>query len=323
MRRLAKLVHFVLRLCLLIVALVSVAYLAHRPFRPAAPAVEFKLISHRGVHQTFHRENLTNETCTAERIDPPRHGFIENTLPSLRAAFAAGADLIEIDVHRTSDGELVVFHDWTLDCRTDGKGETRQHSLAQIKALDAGYGYTADGGKSFPFRGKFVGAIPSFRELLLAFPDAHFMIDQKDRSAETTALIAAQMQDFPGAVERVCLNSDASRNAQFVAALGGQVCVFANKDSIKRCLVDYLRSSGFGDWPKSCRDQNLIVADNGSMRVLWGWPGTFIERAHAGGARVFVWTDDAARAQALRDTGFDGVFTDRIEDWAASSADPP
>ncbi len=319
MRRLSRSARVLLLLLLVPIALLLLTYFAQRPFRAAQPAAEFTLIAHRGVHQTYHRDGLTNETCTAERIDTPRHEFLENTLPSMRAALAAGAGRVEIDVHRTLDQDLVVFHDWTLDCRTEGAGDTRDHSLAQIKALDAGYGYTADGGKTFPFRGKHIGAIPSFREVLLALPDARFMIDQKDRSAVTTALIAAQVREIPGAVERICLNSNAARNAQFFELLGTQTCVIANKDSIKRCLVDYMGSGWYGTWPESCRGQNLIVKDNGIMRVLWGWPGTFIERAHAGGARIYVWTDDASRAEDLRATGFDGVITDRIEDWAPAS----
>ncbi len=72
----------------------------------------------------------------------------------MHAAFDAGADIVEFDVHPTTDGHFAVFHDWTLDCRTDGKGVTREHTLAELKKLDAGYGYTADGGKTYPLRGK-------------------------------------------------------------------------------------------------------------------------------------------------------------------------
>ena len=48
----------------------------------------------------------------------------------MQAGFAAGADVVELDVHPTTDGEFAVFHDWTLDCRTDGHGVTREHSMA-------------------------------------------------------------------------------------------------------------------------------------------------------------------------------------------------
>src|ERR1700754_760792 len=119
-----------------------------------APPAESRplLIAHRGLGQTFHREGLTAETCTANRIYPPEHPYLENTIDGFAAAFAAGADIVEFDVHPTTDGDFAVFHDWTVDCRTEGHGITREKSLAELKALDIGYGYTADGGKTFPFR---------------------------------------------------------------------------------------------------------------------------------------------------------------------------
>jgi Glycerophosphoryl diester phosphodiesterase family len=71
---------------------------------------------------------LTATTCTAARIHPPEHPFIENTLPSMRAAFAAGADIVELDIHPTTDGQFAVFHDWTLECHTNGRGVTRERT---------------------------------------------------------------------------------------------------------------------------------------------------------------------------------------------------
>src|SRR5512145_811863 len=77
------------------------------------------LLAHRGLHQTFSAEGLKGDTCTAERIHPPEHGFLENTIGAMRAAFDAGADIVELDVHAMTDGHFAVFHDWTLECRTD------------------------------------------------------------------------------------------------------------------------------------------------------------------------------------------------------------
>lgn len=139
-----------------------------------APAT---LLAHRGLAQAFHRDGLTNETYTAERIYQPEHPYLENTIASMQAAFAAGADIVEFDVHPTTDGHFAVIHDWRLECRrTNGTGVTREHTLAELKELDIGYGYTADGGKTFPFRGKNVGLMPSLdesreRALTFARPD--------------------------------------------------------------------------------------------------------------------------------------------------------
>jgi hypothetical protein len=110
-----------------------------------------KLLAHRGMAQTFHMEGITDDTCTAGRIYPPEHPYLENTISSMQVAFQAGADMVELDIHPTKDGKFAVFHDWTLDCRTNGKGVTRDHTMAELKTLDIGYGYTADEGKTYPF----------------------------------------------------------------------------------------------------------------------------------------------------------------------------
>jgi glycerophosphoryl diester phosphodiesterase len=64
----------------------------------------------------------------------------ENTLASFRSAIELGVDMIECDVHLSSDGELVVIHDHTLDRTTNGTGLVRQHTLAELRELDAGAG---------------------------------------------------------------------------------------------------------------------------------------------------------------------------------------
>ncbi|MCC3377780.1 glycerophosphodiester phosphodiesterase family protein, partial [Cohnella sp. REN36] len=88
------------------------------------------LLAHRGLAQTFSIEGVTNDTCTAERIYKPEHPYIENTIPSMEAAFRAGADIVEFDIRPTKDGQFAVFHDWTLDCRTNGKGEPKNYTMA-------------------------------------------------------------------------------------------------------------------------------------------------------------------------------------------------
>jgi glycerophosphoryl diester phosphodiesterase len=64
--------------------------------------------------------------------------FPENTLAALDAAFDVGADLVEIDLQRSADGAVVIFHDDTLDRTTDGSGPVADHTLAQLQQLDAG-----------------------------------------------------------------------------------------------------------------------------------------------------------------------------------------
>jgi glycerophosphoryl diester phosphodiesterase len=76
------------------------------------------------------------------------------------------------------------FTIWTVDCRTNGTGVTRRQTLVYLKSLDIGHGYTADGGKTFPFRGKGIGLMPTLREVLAAFPDRRFLINIKSDDPE-------------------------------------------------------------------------------------------------------------------------------------------
>lgn len=81
----------------------------------------------------------------------------ENTMAAFEQAFIAGAQGIELDVHLTKEGELVVCHDETLDRTTDGSGLVEEKSLSELKKLDAGSWYGED------FKAQ---AIPTLREVL-------------------------------------------------------------------------------------------------------------------------------------------------------------
>ena len=112
-----------------------------------------------------------------------------NTLYAFERALHLGVDVLEIDIHLTADGTLVIRHDPTVNSTTDGIGAIRDLTLAQIKALDAGYTWTEDGGQSFPFRGLGI-TIPTLEEAFQAFPGAFWSIDIKP--------------DDPGVVDLFC-----------------------------------------------------------------------------------------------------------------------
>src|SRR4051794_35887872 len=148
------------------------------------------LLAHRGMAQTFSMEGIESDTCTAERIFEPEHPYLENTMPSMKAAFQAGADVVELDVQPTKDGEWAIFHDWTLECRTNGDGVTREHTMEELKQLDIGYGYTADNGKTYPFRGKGIGLMPTLDEVFEHFPEESFLIHIKSNDPKEGELLA-------------------------------------------------------------------------------------------------------------------------------------
>ena len=279
------------------------------------------LLAHRGMAQTFPPEGIENDTCTATRIRTPEHEFLENTIPSMQAAFAAGADVVEFDVHPTTDGHFAVFHDWTLDCRTNGRGVTREKSLAELKTLDIGYGYTSDGGLTFPFRGRGVGLMPSLDEVLAAFPDKRFLINVKSRDADEGRKLAERLQRL----------SDDQRAR--IAVYGGDPPVDAvratlpdvramGKKSFMRCLAAYIGVGWSSYVPAACRQTVLLVPSNYAW-VLWGWPNRFLARMRDVGTEVYVigpyaggdFTTgvDTAVDVAQLPTGYSGgIWTNRI-----------
>ena len=101
--------------------------------------------------------------------------YPENTIPAFISAREIGVDVIETDVHLTRDGKIVIWHDPTLERNTNGKGTIESHTLSELKALDAGYTFTEDGGKTYPFRGKGV-QLATLDEALKALPDTRFNI---------------------------------------------------------------------------------------------------------------------------------------------------
>jgi glycerophosphoryl diester phosphodiesterase len=244
------------------------------------------LIAHRGVHQTFSREGLENDTCTAERIYPPQHAYIENTLPSMRAAFTAGADIVELDVHPTTDGQFAVMHDWTIDCRTEGTGETRSHDMAYLKTLDIGYGYTADGGATHPLRGSGVGQMPELKDVLAAMPDRQFLVNFKSREEREGDMLAALVSEHP------------EWRSAIWGAYGGDEPTYRAANRIdglavwsRRGLVDCLLQYGGLGWtgyvPDACRNTKVMVPLNVAP-FLWGWPNLFLERIRNAGSEVIL-----------------------------------
>lgn len=110
----------------------------------------------------------------------------ENTIESFAQAVAIGADAIELDVHVSADGVAVVCHDPHVRRTTDGDGDIARMTFDDLRKLDAGARFTADGGKTFPYRG-LGHRIPSLEEVLEAFPATPTLIEIKTpRAARAT-----------------------------------------------------------------------------------------------------------------------------------------
>lgn len=272
-----------LAIAFLVLSFVNASWLA------PDPVGKVKLIAHRGVYQAFDHRGLTRDTCTATRIEPPYHPYLENTLASLHEAKALNAAMVELDIAPTSDGHLVVFHDWALDCRTNGKGDTRNSTLAQIKALDAGYGYTADGGKTFPFRGKGVGMIPTLEEYLSEAGRKPLLFNFKSADPAEADMLAAALKaagrDVEGIGDGFYGGPERGPVAR-IRQLFPKAWVFS-KERAQACTKAYAMEGWFGITPAACRNGTLIVP----LDYQWafaGWPNRTLARMKAVGAHVLM-----------------------------------
>src|SRR3954447_4847862 len=146
----------------------------------------------------------------------------ENTIAAFDNGLSLGADGLELDVHLSSDGVVVVHHDPTLDRTTSGRGAIRLKTAAELAQIDAGYRFM-EGPDAHPFRAKGLG-IPTLREVLTRYP-VPLIIELKTPEA---ALARATIDELraAGAVGRTALGSfysqalDAARQYQPGIATG-------------------------------------------------------------------------------------------------------
>jgi glycerophosphoryl diester phosphodiesterase len=274
------------RILIGLVVVVGAIYLWNASWLAATPPGGLKLIAHRGMHQNFDMAGVQNDTCTATRIRAPIVPEIENTLPAMEGAFAAGADVVELDVHPTTDGRFAVFHDWTLDCRTEGTGETRSHDLAYLKTLDVGYGYTADGGKTFPLRGTGMGMLPSLDDVMAAMPDKHFIINFKSNETREGDMLGAFVAAHPEWKDAVWGAYGGDGPTLEAKAKLPDLNAWSKK-GLTACLLQYEAYGWTGLMPAPCRDTVLMVPVN-YAGWLWGWPNRFLQRMDAAGTKIIL-----------------------------------
>ncbi|MGW5863590.1 glycerophosphodiester phosphodiesterase [Streptomyces sp. NPDC055239] len=215
---------------------------------------------------------------------------LENTAAAFRRAVDLGYRYVETDVHATSDGRLVAFHDATLDRVTDTAGR-----IADLPWNDVRHARVAG---SEP--------VPLFEELLETFPDVRWNVDVK---AEPALLPLLELLRRTDAWDRVCVGSFSEARVARAQRLGGPR--LATSFGTRGVAALRLRSYGV---PAAVRRSAVcaqVPETHAGIRVV---DRRFVSAAHARGLQVHVWTvNDAARMAALLDLGVDGIITDHIE----------
>ena len=164
----------------------------------------------------------------------------EDTMESLRQGMALGADGLEFDVRLSADGVPVVMHDPTLERTTDGTGPVAAHTLAELRTLDAGYRFTRDGGRTYPYRGRGI-QVPTLDEALEAFPGVPCVIEIKAPEATAPFMRAVERH---GAKDRVLVGS--FRDEAHARLEGCGFHITASKPAITRLFFRSFTPLGAG-----------------------------------------------------------------------------
>ena len=240
----------------------------------------------------------------------------ENTLLAFRNAHALGVDVLEMDLRQTADAEIVVLHDDTVDRTTDGQGPVAALTLAELQRLDAGFRWTADGGKGHPYRGQGV-VVPALRQVFAALPDARMNLEIKGRGPAMAAPLCALIRDR-GMAQRVAVAAFDQEAMDAFRAACPQVATAATRDE----AVRFARlSAAFLGSLFAPRAQVLQVPERvGGHEVL---TPRFASDSRRLNVKVEVWTvnepEDMKRLLALP---VDGIVTDYPDRLLAILARP-
>lgn len=212
----------------------------------------------------------------------------ENTMAAFKRAVALGVPFIELDIHPTRDGELVVIHDWSVDRTTDGKGAVRDLTVAELRQLDAGSW----------FGPAFAGErIPLLSEVIEWLSASGTFLNVEIKASPPGC-------DVPRAVADL-LRRHGRERAYVVSSFDLRALLAV------RVVAPEVTLALIGSGPEI-----LPLARQHGLPWVHGNHGTVDERliaeAHASGIRVNVWTvDDPATLPAWRAAGVDKVCTNQ------------
>ncbi len=228
--------------------------------------------------------------------------YPENTLEAFEAAASLGVQYIELDVHMSRDGEIVVCHDPELDRTTNVSGRISELDYATILKADAGYNFRkADGSYPFRNRGLFV---PRLSTVFSRLPHLYFVVEIKQVNPSLTGALKEAVRKA-GMERRVLIASEHQQALDEVRALLPSVPT--NLSALETASFFTRLASGFGDYrppgealqiPPVYESLQLVTKES-------------IEAAHSLGLEVHVWTvNDPYEIRRLLGLGVEGIITD-------------
>ena len=222
----------------------------------------------------------------------------ENTMLAFDLGFALGADALELDVRRSLDGELVVIHDATLDRTTSSKGPVGQRRAAELAAVDARFGVTAE--VRPPERAE---PIPLLRDVFVRYVDIEITVDVKDPAA--VADVVALIEDYDRVDRTILYVEDGTRLPAFTGYAGRRAT--STRQALWLAVLGrWLPGRGGDNFPEvihtPMRRSGIPIVSAGLVRAT-----------HDSGRSVQVWTvDDPETMILLAGWGVDGIITNDV-----------
>jgi glycerophosphoryl diester phosphodiesterase len=226
----------------------------------------------------------------------------ENTVAAFDQGLALGADGLELDVHLSCDGVVVVHHDRTLERTTNLWGPVSSWRAADLAAADAGHSFRR--GDDLPFRGLGIG-VPTLAEVLSRYRDVPIIVELKVNSLDLARAVVEVVRETD-AIGRVCLGSFGLSVLRAARALEPIVATSAAREEVRWALY-----RSWISWPVAQPPYGgyQVPEWRGRTRVV---SPRFVDQAHRAGLGVQVWTVDTVEdARRLLDWGVDALITDR------------
>lgn len=246
----------------------------------------------------------------------------ENTLRAIQISQQPdiAAEIMEIDLHTSADGEVVVIHDKSVDRVTntgagcdveeDGGGATfgdllvNEMTLPELKALDAAACFEALDGTN-PFVGQGI-EIPTLGEVLSTFPSQRFMLEIKQTEPSIVDSVLAVVGE-QGAFERSCFLAFDEQTTIEIAEKAPDACVSMPSSGIRCWSTESIFPFGGGGCP--AYDVMWMPHTNSGFDLK---NQRTVDNIHAAGMPVFMWTiNDLEIMRDVSDLGIDGIITDR------------
>lgn len=228
----------------------------------------------------------------------------ENTLAAFRRSVELGVDVLELDVRSTADGELVVIHDSKVDRTTNGNGLVSDMTFETIRKLDAGFNWTKDEGKTYPFRGENI-KIPTLREVFEAFPNTKINIEPKYDSPSPVTPLCSLINEFNRADKVIVGAFNATVLAEFRTSCRG-VATSASPTEASSFLFGY--NIGLSESFSPEMQVFQIPQKIGSWQIV---TEEYVKALHERNLEVHVWTiNEIEDMKQLLKIKADGIMTD-------------